>query len=504
MRYSTPLKSSPHCLPSPDGKHIAALLSSSLVIRATNSLAVTRTIKLPSGLAGSVTKLAWSPFSNRVLVAAPDHFHVFSAVDDAFHATVRIPSTLATKPPLIDFGATADEVCIWSPLGIKLTIVNLSTSKTVEISNPKLYNATSVPKSCRDMISIHAPHSRDVQRSWQPESIDAQGLTWSPDGSWLVVWESPAQGHRILVYTSDGHIFKDWRGPLLHTPKDKYVECGPGVRSLTFSPNGRHAAVADSSDCIYVLDGQYFAEEMRLCHPRTVRPRDTLQIWQEQANMTTTESSVPVFIKATQMVSPPEPPSNGVQEPKHGCSLAKFDSSSALLATRLDDSPSTVWIWDIPTSELRAVLMFHAPVAAVDWHPMQPELLLVRCERDKHSVSLFVWDPISHGPGPIDFASHFPCGKLSGQVHATWLKTETDSAALFLTDCASCMLVSLADLDEAVPWMDTASHAPPANAASLLPSVSAAVGDLDYEGDDMDESTGELDDTFHFKKNAGP
>ena len=66
----------------------------------------------------------------------------------------------------------------------------------------------------KDMVSIHSPKMREVQRAWFPDTVDVQGLLWSPDGKWLALWESAAQGHKVLIYTPDGHLFKDWRGPI--------------------------------------------------------------------------------------------------------------------------------------------------------------------------------------------------------------------------------------------------------------------------------------------------
>ncbi|CAJ2506160.1 Uu.00g002900.m01.CDS01 [Anthostomella pinea] len=474
MHFSTPLKSSSHCMPSPDGTLIATLLPSSITVRAIASFDVVRTVKLPSDLAGGVTSLTWSPSSSRILVAAADQLHFFSAKDGGFHGAVRFPSSLASKPTHVECGATDNEACVWSPLGLKLTIVNLASSKAVEISNPKLYNAASAHKGYsfrprthhlalltrtdgKDMVSIHCPETREIQRSWQPNTIDAQGLAWTPEGRWLVVWETAAQDYRVIFYTSDGHVFKDWRGPLVHAPEDMGLEYGAGVKTLAFSPNGRHTAIASGSRCIFMLNGQSMVDEMSLRHPQTVKPKDTLQVWQEHIKLSTAGALPTTFVRATQAVSPPAASSNNMQDVRSGCNLAKFDSSSTLLATRLEEAPSTIWIWDVPTAELRAVIMYHSSVSKVEWHPDQPELLLMRCEGDNYGGVLFVWDPLSGGPRSIDFARHWP-GKT----------------------------------DDALPWRQQSE--PPADA------VATADDAEDDSSIDMDEGMSELDDTFQFKK----
>lgn len=188
-----------------------------------------------------------------------------------------------------------------------------------------------------------------------------------------------------------------------------------------------------------------------------------------------------------------------------GCNLAKFDISSSLLATRLDDAPGTIWIWDIPSSDLRAVLMFHSNVTKLEWHPVQPELLLMRCEGGNYGSLMFVWDPLSHGPLLINMEHEIP-GTVGSKTYATWLKTTTESAAIFFTNSATCMIVSLADSDEEpLPWRDGTATAYPINhgadAGMQSPGLVSPIEDADNSIDiDTDDYTSELDDTFQFKK----
>ncbi|KAI2612878.1 uncharacterized protein GGS25DRAFT_518569 [Hypoxylon fragiforme] len=525
MRFSKTLQSSPHSYPSPNGELIATLLPSSIVVRAVQSLGISRTIKLPQGLAGGVTSFAWSPASTKVLVAVADLVHVFSVREGDFHGTVKIPSS-TTKTTLVRFGATDCEVCIWSSFGIKLTLVNFASSRAVEITNPKFYNATSAANGYsfragtyhlalltrsagKDMISIHSPETREIERSWYPDTIDAQGLAWTTDGKWLAVWESSAQAPRVIFYTSDGHTFKDWRGPLMHAPHDMDLLQDTGIRTVSLSPDNRHAAIANGSTCICILYTPSMAEAMRLHHPQVILPKDTLQIWQEQNTFPNTGSfSTPTFVRATQAVSPQWATPNSHHDLIFGCNLAKFDSSSSLLATRLEEAPGTIWIWDIPTSDLRAVLMFHANVTKLEWHPVQPELLLLRCEADSSYGGLvFVWDPLSCGPRPIDITHRFS-GTVSGKTYATWLTT-TESAAIFFTDNSTCMIISLADTDgDVLPWQDSSvpiesiSHNSDLGTRLSRPASFSDSDENSIEIDSDDYASGP-DDTFQFRKFVG-
>ncbi|KAH8673578.1 WD40 domain-containing protein [Xylariales sp. PMI_506] len=520
MRFSPVLKSSTHCLPSPNGKLVASLLSSSIHVTAVESLETSQVVKLPTEFAAGVTAVVWSSSSERLLLAAADEIRVFSVTHADFQATIRNPSSSVGKSGFIDFGATDREVFVFSAHGIKLSVFNLATAKIVEITSPKFYTTVSGPRGFslrphtnhlalltriagKDTISIHSPESREAQRSWSPDVIDVQGLTWTPDGRWLVVWESAAQGHRVVFFTSDGHKYRDWHGPTRHASEDVDYQLAAGIKAVVFSPDSRYAAIGDHGRCICVLHTTNTTEQWILSHPRTIEPKDTIQVWQEQIDSSKSSVAVPEFVRASHTVCPLGRAASSASELKIGVQSLAFDCASALLAVVLEDNPSTLWIWDVHASELRAVLMFHSEVTKLDWHPTQAELLFVRCEWTSYTGNVFVWDPLSAGPRCVDFQSHHPDGKTNGKASISWLKSTAESASLFYADRKACILNSLAESDEEVlPW-----HSSQPNSSILLgPAAESPLNLIPLSAGDMselDDSASRLDDTFHFKK-LGP
>jgi len=195
----------------------------------------------------------------------------------------------------------------------------------------------------------------------------------------------------------------------------------------------------------------------------------------------------------TQPISPPgRPTRSGVSsELALGGVSAAFDSSSALVATRMEDNPSTVWIWDTSAAELRAVLIFHCSVASVRWHPSMHELLLVSCQDDKETL-VFVWDPLSAGPNFVDCAQHLLCRQQSSnpdKIHASWVDLAPEDTILMLISNGRSLLVSTSDSDNShLAWHD-----------SNL-SVGASTEDLVLETAGTDDDASEMDDTFSFKR----
>lgn len=204
--------------------------------------------------------------------------------------------------------------------------------------------------------------------------------------------------------------------------------------------------------------------------------------------------SLHTFIRTSQLVSPtPRPNDNSESLP--GCADILADPLSALLATRLEDYPSTVWIWDLQVMELRAVLLFHGDVSNLSWHPTVRESLLIRCEGDQYDGIVFVWDPLSEGPRSVDFAQSMPGKRTVGKWRASWLGLEESAPiSLFISDAQNYLLASLPDHDhDLLPWSrhpNTGHTDRTTREESPLELVPAR--------DEVDDS--ELEDTFVHKR----
>ncbi|TVY45803.1 WD repeat-containing protein [Lachnellula occidentalis] len=537
MRFSRNLKSSTQSIPSPDGAYIATILSSKLNIRETRSFETLRVITLPPELLSSISWFLWSASSTRILLASTDNIRVYCITNPQFSANVTSPTSGTAKVTYITFGATDDEICVFSDFGLKLSIMNLTTSKSVDINSPKFYHPGNAGKGFsyrpgtknlalltrsggKDIISIHTLENLEVMRSWHPESIDAQGIIWSPDGRWLAVWESASQGHRIFVYTADGHLYKTWKGPNPNCHEEANIELGAGIKMLDWNRTGTHIAVGDYSARVTLLATPTFNESMNIIHTTSVTPAESLQVWQEQIVSSQHGGAEREFVAATQAICPPTsgitPASNN--EIKTGTNLLTFDHSGTLLATRTESMPTTIWIWDIGTRILRAVMILHSPIAKVTWHTAIDELLMIRCEGEKTRGLVHLWDPSWEKPKVVDFASEIPGGKVIGKTIVRWLNVDSEHAAMLFSDTQDCMLASVSETDDGdVPWQDAGTRGfdiygqreeSPLNLvrADEKRRRGKTIESLMEEEEitSMSGGSDEVDDTFQFRKFVGP
>ncbi|KAG5930411.1 hypothetical protein E4U42_001658 [Claviceps africana] len=518
MHHSRPFKSSPHCKPSPDGLLVAVSnTASSISIRSTKTLQTVHAVKLAPELTGPVGTLMWSPSSTKILISAADQIQVSSARDSSFRAVIRNPSAPLGGIPIIRFGASDWEVLTCAPFGLKLSVFDLVSSRAVEINNPKFFQPASAHRGFsirpatghlvvltrvggKDMISVHHPSTRQITKSWQPETLDAQGIQWTPDGQWIILWESPTQGRKLFIYSSDGQHYRTLDASRLMLSNSDGIESDTqlGIKACQLSGDAKLCAIGDHSRGVVVLQTHLWRSMMRLWHPSIITASETLQVWQEQIR--NENNNTRTFLRAEKPTSPQVVVDSSTTpgDTRLGCSCISFDASSTLLATRLDDSPFTIWIWDLAAGELRATLMFHSAVSFV-WHPSSREVLLIWCQEDGRQSASYVWDPLSQGPKSLNVERYLPTCEGPSKLQISWLNHTSESPEILASDTQHYVLLSLADTeDEANPWG---------------PAVGSIQRDSTWTGRDEAESiasaspiviaedVSKLDDTFSFKHN---
>ena len=148
-----------------------------------------------------------------------------------------------------------DEVLVYTDFALKATIWDLRTGAGVEIRDPKITSrivagydirpttnhlAMLARTGAKDMVVVFSPGKREVESTWTADTIDAKGIKWSPDGLWLVVWESGSMGIGVFVYTADGQLFRRWEGQIQGADDDgAHIEdIGVGVERCEWSANG--------------------------------------------------------------------------------------------------------------------------------------------------------------------------------------------------------------------------------------------------------------------------
>ncbi|KAK4575084.1 hypothetical protein LTR86_000936 [Recurvomyces mirabilis] len=272
--------------------------------------------------------------------------------------------------------------------------------------------------SAEDVLTIHfVEDGKSTSRVSLP-TVDAQSLCWSPDGRWLAVVDTPTAASTIHFCTPDGHLYRSY------PPKSSSDANGLGVKVLEWAGDSSTVALAGHDGGVVLLNTRSFTTFASLEHSTTIDQSGLPQtkqapIWQEHVSA----ASERTYSLATQPVSPPL--SRGkpsTESDELGVAELCFSSNGEYLATRDERMLSTVWIWSKQTLSAHTVIMQHANVRKMLWHPSRPDLLMLDCGE---SVAYLLAVGSSSPPMPVMVP-------LPGTPILAWLETAVDASPAIL------------------------------------------------------------------------
>ena len=266
-----------HSLPSPDGALIATLQQSSLAISLYTGENI-RTIPLPPEFISRCRFIRWSRWDNipgeavqqrgdderqrrcnRILLADDDTVRFHDVNDPTWSALIERAASSLGRIADVAFGYNPNEVLVFSDFGVKLTIWSLTTSRGVEIREPKYtvhcysfrprtgHMAILTRPAAQDILMLLSPSKHELITSVELPTVDAQEVSWSSDGCWIAIRDAASSGHKVLIYTADGQLFKTYSGVV------DDVSIGLGVKSMAWNPSNGGLLLGDYNDNVTIL-----------------------------------------------------------------------------------------------------------------------------------------------------------------------------------------------------------------------------------------------------------
>lgn len=414
---------------------------------------------ITEGLAG-VVNACWCPDGEHVLLIADFRIKmsIWSLVDQScvnFSGPKHADSGLAFSPDgsmlvVLERSDCADYLHFYVAVALHHDDENQNRSNISSIS--RISSGVGQNKPRRLLYSTYS--------QVKLPTTDAVDLSWSPDKTCVAVWDSPVQGHTIAIVSP--HNGTDG---CLATYK---VPCqGLGIKAVSWSPSGQLLAVGMyETAAVTILNHATWTSLASLTHPPTIqRPPSSrttsLTVYKapgvnassieeteiasslDTLSLDPSATAPPVASKSEQRLSytiatlpirlplvksPPDRPN-----PKMGISLLAWSADGQYLATRSDDRPQSLWIWDITRLELTSVLIHSSPVKTVTWDPSGAPRCAIACS----SPSLAVWTPYgaSYMPLPTADAPSFKVSTVrwsaDGETVMVSDKKETAFAAYF-------------------------------------------------------------------------
>lgn len=270
----------------------------------------------------------------------------------------------------------------------------------MDFSSNGKYMALAERRECKDHVSLFDCTHWQLIRHFQVETTDLTGLSWSPDSKVLCIWDSILD-YKLYIYSIDGRCLATYSA----------YEHALGIKSVKWSPTSQFLAIGSFDQKLRILNHVTWKTVAEHFHGTSVEgntgnivvysevetkspggggemkphglgrahPRVMSSLYLSQSKYETLDPPVPV----PHVKPDPEKPN-----PKLGVGTITFSPDSKYVATRNDNMPNAVWIWDVANLRLSVLLLQASPVREFKWDPIQPRLAL--CTSNN---KLYLWSP---------------------------------------------------------------------------------------------------------------
>lgn len=251
----------------------------------------------------------------------------------------------------------------------------------VDFNSNGKYMAMAERRDCKDYVSIFDCTEWQVLRNFPVDTDDLAGLAWSPDGKVLCVWDSNLY-YKVLLYSIDGRCIATYSA----------YDHALGIKSIRWSPSSQFLAIGSYDQKVRVLNHVTWKTVAEHGHPSTVdfssvivytevenkpllpKGKDSTlsagalpNLFQSQSRYEATETPVTV----PSIKPDPEKPN-----PKLGVGSVSFSVDCRYMATKNDNMPNAVWIWDVARLRLAVLLLQTNPVREFLWDPQKSRLAI--------------------------------------------------------------------------------------------------------------------------------
>lgn len=288
------------------------------------------------------------------------------------------------------------QVITISDFQLRLTIWSLVDESVSYIKNPKHHDkglsftsngkfmALAERNECKDYIGIYYCGDWKLMNHFQVETTDLADLTWAKDDTAIIVWDNPIEC-RLLVYSATQGLLAQ------HIPYENAL----GYRTVDFSPNGQFLAAGAYDQRIRLYNHISWKEITEFEHKKMLSEDEDVHIYSEEEykqggpyNFEEEVSSrykmldLPIKLTLTKTTGSKESnPASG-----NGVSLISWSYDSKYIASKNDNTPNCVWIWDLSTLSLSVVLIHLEPVKSLDWSSKSNHLVI-----STNKPRIFIW-----------------------------------------------------------------------------------------------------------------
>ena len=256
----------------------------------------------------------------------------------------------------------------------KLTIRSLLNKNTFYISLPKFakkglvfssqgkgnFMALAERKDTKDIIGIYYIKKWTCFRRFPTEAEDLQDIQWSYDNSSIIIVDSPSVCI-LLIYNIFGELIK----------KIDIYQNKLGIKKFNISPNGHLYCVGLFDQTLRIYNNISYTCTTIFNHDKDILSDPKVNYYKEEIINQEGESKYielkpPInlqsennYIKGTKIFND--------QLPKIGVGKISFSYDNNYIATKNDNMPNILFIWDLNLMSLQTVLIHLNEISYFDW-----------------------------------------------------------------------------------------------------------------------------------------
>ncbi|XP_077998010.1 WD repeat-containing protein WRAP73-like [Glandiceps talaboti] len=289
---------------------------------------------------------------------------------------------------------TADfnlRITVWSLVNKSVSYIKYpkDAKPAMDFSKDGKYMALAERRDCKDFISVFVCNTWQLVKHFETDTRDLAGISWSPDGRVLCVWDTPLE-YKLLLYLADGRCVATYSA----------YDWALAIKSVAWSPTSQFLAIGSYDEKVRILNHITWKTVVTHSHPSTV-DNAAVVVYREiekKPPLLRGETAPPegfIFsvqskyeVAQGQVQVPAVKPDLDKAYPKIGISKLAFSCDNRYLYSRNDNMPNSLWIWDVHKLSQIVLLIQAGPVKCVEWDPSHPRLAL--CTGNN---KLYLWSP---------------------------------------------------------------------------------------------------------------
>ncbi|CAG8698597.1 11479_t:CDS:10, partial [Ambispora leptoticha] len=369
---------------SPNGQYIASAFKQKLAFREASSLQIL-SIHTSTDL---IENIAWSADSELLITTSykAGIINIWSVSDEKWSAKIEEGTVGLTNARWSPDGRS---VLCFSDFQVRVTIWSLTSGEACFIQFPKYsdkgfdfrkdgkYFVLAERRDGKDFVGIYdCNNAWTLLKHFQVDTVDLENLAWSPDGRYIAIWDKCID-YKVLIYTPDGRRQQSFSA----------YNMGLGVKTAVWAPSSQFLAVGSYDQKIRFLNHYTWTPTLEFTHINPVNNIDNLIIMRETREMKDRQSTRKYVIDQQPMELPEIRPDPEKPNPKLGVGSCKFNANGTLVASRNDNMPNSLWIWDISLLKPITIFMQLMPIRNFLWNPRYPNQLVLCCG----SEYIYIW-----------------------------------------------------------------------------------------------------------------